>query len=456
MQKLSSRKKLGIIRLYLDGHSYGEIATRSGIGKGSVANIVAELKTGRILDFQGPVEQLELLRELSTDLRRHNLTPGQAVVGISTLTSLQNLGVDPSDIESWAAIFRELAPDEAELRAFTQAALALQEVQKRTGLSFEVLQEKADRLEKEVARLESIAEELRKCPQEIEGLRKRRQGLTDEISQLEKVYKPLHQSVTQKERREHELSHRVQGLEEKTQAADEKLAAARRDMKVLAELGISLDELPGLVNRLSAIAQRHGIKSGELRDRLLQELEALEAGLGLESQLQTKRDDLEEIEHALLAAEQEREALDHALQQLGIRQSALRKSISEEENHIHKEMKSITCIATDAVSKLTQDLGTSMAEAKLEVKKLRDESVKLGREMGKLEATIEANEWLQNLLALAKGDGTVDARQVRGISLSILRWIHSWLEDNQKDIEMPYWFRTQVSSMIQEFVNWKV
>jgi len=76
--------------------------------------------------------------------------------------------------------------------------------------------------------------------------------------------------------------------------------------------------------------------------------------------------------------------------------------------------------------------------------------------MGKLEAIIEANEWLQNILALAKGDSTVDACQVRGITLSVLRWIHSWLEDNRNDTELPYWLRTQVNSMIQELVKWKV
>ena len=456
MQKLSLRKQLGIVRLYLQGFSYDDIATRTGVSKGTVANIITELKAGHILDIQGPAEQLELLRELSADLRRHHLTPDEAIVGISARARLQELGVEPSDVESWAAIFRELAPDEAELKAFTHAALALQDILERTGLSIEALEEKADALEKEVDRLEPIAEELRKCPQEIEELKKRRQILVNEIDQLEKRYEPLRQSVNQMEHREQELARRVQGLEGKAQAADEKLAAARSDLKALAELGLSIDVLPGFVHRLSGIAQRHGIQSSELRDRLLHDLETLEAGLGLESHLKTKRDDLEEIEHALLEAEQERKTLDSALQRLTQQQADLRKSISEEEKHINKEMKSITCIATDAISKLTQDLGTSVANAKLEVKKLRDESVKLGQGMGKMEATIEANEWIRDLLALAKGDNTVDACRVRVISLSILRWIHSWIEDTQKDIEVPYWFRTQVSSLIQELVKWKV
>jgi len=243
MQRLSSRKQLSIIKLYLDGHSYDEIATRCGVSKGSVSNVISELKAGHILDVQGPAEQLELLRELSSDIRRHHLTPGQAILGLTVLSRLQELGIEPSDVEGWAAIFRELVPNEAELSTFTHAAstfthaaLALQEIQERTGLSVEALEKKAGGLEREVARLEPIAKELERCPQELEELKKRKQILVNEIEQFEKRYKPLQQSVTQMERREKELFHRLQGLEGKAQASDEKLAAARSDLKTLAEL----------------------------------------------------------------------------------------------------------------------------------------------------------------------------------------------------------------------------
>lgn len=70
MQKLSLRKQLAIVRLYLGGLSYDEIATKAAVSKGTVANVVADLKAGQILDVQELVEQLELLRELAVDLHR--------------------------------------------------------------------------------------------------------------------------------------------------------------------------------------------------------------------------------------------------------------------------------------------------------------------------------------------------------------------------------------------------
>ena len=50
MQKLSLRKQLAIVRLYLGGLSYDEIATKAAVSKGTVANVVADLKAGQILD----------------------------------------------------------------------------------------------------------------------------------------------------------------------------------------------------------------------------------------------------------------------------------------------------------------------------------------------------------------------------------------------------------------------
>jgi predicted DNA-binding protein YlxM (UPF0122 family) len=70
MQKLSLTKQLVIVKQYLGGLSYDEIAAQAEVSKGAVANVVADFKTGRVLDAQEPVEQLELLRGLATDLRR--------------------------------------------------------------------------------------------------------------------------------------------------------------------------------------------------------------------------------------------------------------------------------------------------------------------------------------------------------------------------------------------------
>ena len=456
MQKLSLSKQLSIVRLYLSGFSYDEIATRSGVSKGTVANVVADLKAGRIIDVHEPVEQLELLRELAIDLRRLKLTLGQAVTGTAIVSRLQELSVEPGDIERWATMCRHLAGEEAEAQAFVRAALNLEEVRERTGLSAEALEEKVHGLEQKVARLEPLAQELKGRQQQLEEQEKRRQALANEISELEKRHEPLSRDVIQKERREAELSHNLQELEERAQAADERLAVSRNALKVLAGLGLSPDDLLGFVQRVGGVAQRHGIEPAALRDRLLHDLEQLEVGLGLESFGEVKRHELDGIEQAVARSQKERAALDSALQQIRQQQASLHTAIAEERDHVLANMQGIAKIAKDAVAELRQDLKSGVGEALLEVQKLRSEAIELGEELGRYNATVEANQWLQTLVALVKGDGDIGASEVQVIGLLVLRGVQSWLEQNKSGVQLPFLLRTQVGKAIEEMIQWKV
>jgi chromosome segregation ATPase len=421
-----------------------------------VANVITDLKAGRILNVHEPAEQLELLRELAVDLRRLRLNPGQAAAGLAVFSHLQEVGIEPADVERWAAMCRELAPQGTEAQVFVRAALALKELRERTGLSAQALEEKARSLEQEVVRLEPLVQKLKGCQQELKQLEKRRQSLSDEVSRIEKRLEPLRKDVTHKERRETELSHRVQELEQRAQAADERLAAVRRELQALAGLGLSPDDLTGFVQRVSGVAQRHGVKPGVLRSRLLQELEQLEAGLGLESRVNIKRNELNDIEQAIAKAQQQRLALDSALQQLRQQQAALHANITEEQTHVRKEMRVLARIATDAASKLGQDLRNSAGKALLEIQRLRDQALEVGREVGHYDALIEANESLQTIVALVKGDGSTRAANVRVVSLAVLRGVKNWMQQDQSQTSLPYSLAPQLDAVIRELQQWKV
>ena len=150
MEKLSLKKKLLIIRLYTEGLSYNEIAIRASVGKGTVANVVSELKSGRFPEFGDLSEQLELIRELAIDLKRTRLTPIQAAVGVSVLSRLQELGVEPGEIEGLSALCRTLNADGIDIQSFIRAALAFEEEREHTGLSVEELEMKVQGLEESV------------------------------------------------------------------------------------------------------------------------------------------------------------------------------------------------------------------------------------------------------------------------------------------------------------------
>ena len=191
MEKLSLKKKLLIIRLYLEGLSYDEISVKTNVGKGSVHNVITELKAGRFPEFGDLSEQIELLRELAVDLKRTRITPVQAAVGVSVLARLQELGVEPGEIESISALCRTLNADGIDIPLFVRAALAFEEEQRRTGLSVDELETKVKSLEESVTRLEPLAKEVMEQEARLTELAKQRESLAEEVSELEEHHEAL-------------------------------------------------------------------------------------------------------------------------------------------------------------------------------------------------------------------------------------------------------------------------
>ena len=112
MERLSAKKKLAIVRQYLSGLSYDEMAVKSGVSKGTVANVVADLKAGRFPEAADVVDQIELLRELSLDLKRLKLTPVQCATGLIVLARIYECGLDPADIGRWPLILKSAGSDD--------------------------------------------------------------------------------------------------------------------------------------------------------------------------------------------------------------------------------------------------------------------------------------------------------------------------------------------------------
>ncbi|GAI97746.1 unnamed protein product, partial [marine sediment metagenome] len=69
MEKLSLKKNLFVIRLYFEGLSYDEIAAKAGVGKGTVTNVITELKAGRFPELGDLSEQIDSFRELKGEFR---------------------------------------------------------------------------------------------------------------------------------------------------------------------------------------------------------------------------------------------------------------------------------------------------------------------------------------------------------------------------------------------------
>ena len=88
-----------------------------------------------------------------------------------------------------------------------------------------------------------------------------------------------------------------------------------------------------------------------------------------------------------------------------------------------------------------------------EVNKLTDEAVRIGEEVGKLEANIESLSWIKPMLSLVRGENGLNNYHVRIIGLNVLRSISSWLNENHAD--NLYFLKSNIYSTIGELEKWK-
>ena len=97
-----------------------------------------------------------------------------------------------------------------------------------------------------------------------------------------------------------------------------------------------------------------------------------------------------------------------------------------------------------------------MDQALVEVQRLSNQALELGKELGHFDSVIQSNRWLQELLALVKGDSQISSGQVRVIGLVVLRGILVWLKSHPNDITLSQLLTSKVSAATEEMERWKV
>jgi predicted nucleic acid-binding Zn-ribbon protein len=455
MEKLTMKKKLAIVMLYLSGLSYDEIAAKTGVSKGTVANVVNDLKAGKFPESADVGEQIELLRDLSLDLKRSRLSPGQCATGLLLLTRINECGLDPADIGRWPTILKSVR-NEDEAQEFVRLVYSIQEVQKRTGLSLEALGNKARELERKAADLEPMSEKLKDCKKQLTELTRQREKLASAVAVLEQKYELLAPRVKDLEKREQTLSRRIVDVEPKAQKAETTLSALNGEIQKLNVIGLSFQELTEFNDRLQVIAQHHAIAPAELRSRLLHVLETLDKVLELEALIESRQQELDKTEQAIARTKKEMETTKVVNDSLKQEKANLEVSIKETRERVNREIARIIPVAQDAVERLGKELRRGNSEALAEVRRLRDEAVEVGREVGRYEGILQVNEWLNELLALVRGEENVEGKRVRTIALSVVRGIAIWLK-RQDTYSLTFTsLSLTIDRLISELEQWEV
>ena len=102
MKELTEEIKLEILKLFLLGYSYDDIATNCDVSKGTVANVVNDFRAGRFPAFADIPDLMDALRELSIELKKRGVGVSEALLGIAFFSRLDEMGVTPEKLWLWA------------------------------------------------------------------------------------------------------------------------------------------------------------------------------------------------------------------------------------------------------------------------------------------------------------------------------------------------------------------
>lgn len=293
MKELTERKKVEILRLFLEGYSYDDISTQSDVAKGSVVNTVNELRAGRFPAFSEVAELVDVLRELSVELKRKGVGVSEAALGLAFFSRLDEMGVKPPDVWVWVDMCRELSPPQALLEEFMSAALELFRLKQETGESYPSLIARCSGMRVDAESLRFEVEQLRKEKEELQStnstlaeeqqeLAKEKEGLQKDVGELSSNRERLWQEVTELEEKRSTLGDEVKELETTAKGL-------RPEVNALQSLDFSKGELETLRVRLEELASSEGTGSKELKERFFDEL----SDYGSILNFRKKRQDLE-------------------------------------------------------------------------------------------------------------------------------------------------------------------
>ena len=99
MHKIPVKKRMEVLNLYFKEWPYDKIAEACGVSKGSVVNVINELKRGLYPEFDDLLGQIDTLRNLAVELKKSGLKLSQALLATIFMRRLMRLGIEPSNIE---------------------------------------------------------------------------------------------------------------------------------------------------------------------------------------------------------------------------------------------------------------------------------------------------------------------------------------------------------------------
>jgi len=455
MEEITLKKRLQVVELYFSGLSFDQISAKSGVSKGSVANIINELKAGNFPEVADITDQIETLRELSVTINKLKITVGKSAVGIALLNRIYELNLDPADMERWPLLLHNIKSQD-DAHEIIEAAYAVRGIQEETGLSLGALEEKVKNLGEKAKELETIIDKIEEVKNELSALAINKKDLTEKVSSLDDKFDWLKPRVQELEKREKLLLDRYESRLIEANKADETLNILKLEMKKLQKTGLTVQGLTDFNIKLELVAKRHNLKPSVVRQRLLLELRNLEKGLGLETLVQTQKQILKETNQAITKQNANKLSLEAVVNDLQQQKQNLEAVIKETTTSVRLQIENIVPAAKNTMKQITGDLKSGCSEVLAEVRQLKEDSIQVGQEIGQYEGILKEGEWVKKLTELIHGGDSINAKDVKTIALLVNQNISVWLEQHNMNSPDTGLLAINTKKFLEEFVKWPV
>lgn len=306
MTEVPMAKRLEIVRLHLEGHSNQEVATLANSSKGTVGNVLTELRTGRLPIADSVADQAVLLHKIAAEMREYWLSPAEACIGFECFDTLRGSGIPAHEWPTLIRLAQKLADkEELDLIAFLHAGNVVSEFVMETGIDPVNVPATVANLEQELEQKRAEIKDVDACVVERDAIEQaiiarnaELAALNDDIAAA-KSERDAEQVATatarekgrpaaaaaeesaqtrtgKLEAREEVLTKRVETLEAKAAHEERRLPSSREVADAFEVLGVPIGVMQGVLARLEALSSESGVSVSDLRERLLGAVEDLE------------------------------------------------------------------------------------------------------------------------------------------------------------------------------------
>ena len=248
MKEIQRAKKLEVAQYYLLGYTYGEIEELTGVSHGSIANIIRDIESGKLVIPGTAFDQVNDLRQLSFDLKKKGLEPSQALLGLLVFERLGSLEITPELLDKWAELMKTLSPADFPAKDFLEVALRLHELEKNEDKPFDSLAEEYKKLQDGSEKLKNEVDSLRQSKQElsieveplnrqIEALNRTKQSLENEVEMKTAKRRDLKSTIKEAEEERSQLNKEIKDLQRRKVKLSSEVDRKEESLRRLNDIG---------------------------------------------------------------------------------------------------------------------------------------------------------------------------------------------------------------------------